>query len=260
LTKLLIILSLFCTPFSNAQPGSSDSNTVYNISVITYPSGAKIYLDSLLIGQSPIDNFELKKKEFLLEIINPVSLSRWRDQNFRQEIELQGDTSITIKFDYFYYFNSNPFNAQVIYRDSLIGLTPLRYFNKEKLIGDITIRKDNYIERVFNLKNYNFKTGYRIKLIPVEKHSFNIVFKNRDTEFKTKRNFLLISSFGAAALLSTYTTINFKNVANQSYDRYLLNYNSDDLDDANRYDIYAAISLVVMQIALAGVIYFLFIE
>lgn len=213
-----------------------------------------------MIGRSPIDNFELKKKRFLLTVINPVSLSSWEDQNFQQEIELQGDTLITIKFDYFYYFNSNPFNAHVIYRDSLIGLTPLRYFSKEKLKGDITIRKDNYIERVFNLKNYNFETGHKVNLIPVEKYSYNIVFKNRDTEFKTKRNFLMIGSFGTAALLSAYTTINFKNISNESYDRYLLNYNNDDLDDANRNDIYAAISLVVMQVALAGVIYFLFIE
>jgi hypothetical protein len=70
----------------------------------------------------------------------------------------------------------------------------------------------------------------------------------------------MVGTFGAATLLSAYTTIIFKNKANDSYDKYLTGYNNADLDDANRNDIYSSISLVIMQITLVGVIYFLFID
>ena len=44
---------------------------------------------------------------------------------------------------YMYFINSNPFNAEVYYRDSLLGLTPLRFISEYILSGNILIRKKN---------------------------------------------------------------------------------------------------------------------
>lgn len=257
LTTLLI---LFFITNCNAQSENSDTTIAYNLTVLSNPDGASVYLDSTLIGKTPLNNFTPDKNTFVLKVINPVSLSRWEDQNYRSAINLTSDTTINIKFDLNYFFSTNPFNANVIYHDSIIGVTPLRYFSKEKLSGNIIFKKENYVDRIFDLKNYNFETGYSVNLERLENSSNNIVFKNRSTEFKTKRNFLMVGTFGAATLLSAYTTIILKNKANDSYDKYLISYNNADLDDANRNDIYSAISLVIMQITLAGVIYFLFLD
>ncbi len=260
--KILLstILILFFITNCNAQSVNSDTNIIKTISVLSNPEGAFVYLDSTLIGKTPIKNFEPVGNTFLLKVINPVSLRRWEDQNYQSELNLTSDTTIFIKFDLYYFFSTNPFNANVIYHDSIIGVTPLRYFSREKLSGNIIFKKEKYINRIFDLKNYNFETGYSVNLEPLENNSNNIVFKNRSTEFKTKRSYLMVGTFGAATLLSAYTTIILKNKANDSYDKYLISNNSAELDDANRKDIYSAITLVIMQVALAGVIYFLFID
>jgi hypothetical protein len=245
---------------SIAQTRDSDSAGVYNLKVISKPVKALVYIDTTMIGKTPINSFALKEDTYTLKIINPVSSKSWEEQNFQTELTLSSDTVIEVQFDYFYFFNSNPFDASVLLQDSLLGLTPLRYFSKEKLFGNLLFRKKNYSDRIFNLKNYNFETGCYLNLEPLTTNTDDIVYKNRDTEFKTKRNFIVAGSFGAAAIISGYTTIKFKNIANNSYDRYLIYYDQKDLDDANRNDIFAAISLVVMQAALALAIYFLIVD
>lgn len=256
---VIIFLSLF-TLNSSAQTRDSDSAKVYTLTVLSKPIEALVYIDTTMIGKTPINNFALKGDTYSLKIINPVSLKSWEEQNFQTELALSSDTVIEVQFDYFYFFNSNPFDASVLLQDSLLGLTPLRYFSKEKLFGNLLFRKKNYSDRIFNLKNYNFETGCYLNLEPLTTNTDDIVYKNRDTEFKTKRNFIVAGSFGAAAIISGYTTIKFKNIANNSYDRYLIYYDQKDLDDANRNDIFAAISLVVMQAALALAIYFLIVD
>ena len=255
-----VIFLLFIISNSNAQSGNPDSVGVYNLTVISKPDEAQVYIDTTMIGKTPIYKYTLKKDTYTLKIINPVSLKSWEEQNFQTELTLSNDTTIEVQFDYFYFFNSNPFNTSVLHKDSLLGLTPLRYFSEEKLFGNILFRKENYHDKIFDLKNYNFETGNYVNLEPLTTNVDDIVYKNRDTEFKTKRNFIVAGSFGAAAIISAYTTIRFKNTANDSYDRYLISYDQKDLDEANRNDIFAAVSLVVMQAALALAIYFLIVD
>jgi len=161
---------------------------------------------------------------------------------------------------YFYFFNTNPYSAEVIYKDSLFGLTPIRFFTKEKLDGYIKFRKENYKEKLFNLSGYNFNSGNTFELEPVNKQKEKTIFLNKETQFKTKRNTYTIGTFGLGALAGVITTIKFKNIANKSYDIYTATLDKAELDKSRRYDIYSAISLIAMEAAIGGLIYFLFID
>lgn len=83
---------------------------------------------------------------------------------------------------------------------------------------------------------------------------------NKETYFKTPRKFLpiAVSSFltAGSGIMSFY----FKQLANDKYDEYQLTGDASLLDKKRKYDIISGISLVVFQVALAGLIYFLIIE
>ena len=175
------------------------------------------------------------------------------------ECYAQQDTLImkdTIETDYYYFFNSNPFNANVLYKDSLIGITPLRFYSSEKLGGNIVFKKTDFKDLTFDLKNYNFEKGIEVNLDKI--YNFNLVEKDRLSQFKTKRNYGLIIGTGLVTLLGGFSAVRFKNIANNSYDNYQITLNNSDLDKSNKYDIYSGIGLAVMQIAFIGFIYFLF--
>jgi len=247
-----------------AQTDSSsvlDSAKNYKISIISNLENAKIFLDTSYIGSTPLSNFEAKRGEYKLKIIHPKTLLDWENENEVVNLKLSRDTTININFKYYYYFNTNFFNASVFKNDSLLGLTPLRFFSDNELSGNLLIKKKNYRDFVFDLKNYNFETGANINLQSKGIENINdVVYKNRGTQFKTKRNLYAIIGLGAASIVGGYFAINFKNKANISYDNYISTANSVQLKESNSNDTYFVISLVLMQVALGGLIYFLFFD
>lgn len=161
---------------------------------------------------------------------------------------------------YSYYINSNPFNAEVYYGDSLLGLTPVRFISGEKLSGNILIKKMGYRDEVFNLSDYNFDKGADIFLKSSTSTGEKIVFKDKRTDFVKKRSLTGILVSGFVALTTGMYAYNTKEKANDFYNQYLNDRNQDNLNKSNRYDKYSILSLGIMQISVAGLIYFLFLE
>jgi hypothetical protein len=161
---------------------------------------------------------------------------------------------------YLYFINSNPFNSEVYFKDSLLGLTPVRFSSSEKLSGNILLKKKGYKDETFNLEEYNFDKGVELflkSLLPIEE---KIVIKDKQTNFTKKRNLYGILGTGFFALASGTLAYTMKEKANDFYNQYLDNRSRDNLDKSNKYDIYSGISLAVMQVSIAGLIYFLFLE
>jgi hypothetical protein len=262
--KIFTLLFLIISVYADAQEDSVVSGREFLLNVNSNNTEAKVFVDSILIGNIPVSNYMLKEGIYEIKIIIIPAEARWNNENILfKDFHIKSDTVITADFSYFYFIRSNPYNASVYKNDSLLGHTPLRYFNKNELTGILTLKKKGFRDYLYNLSSYNFETGADITLIPQGKETIeDIVHKNRDTRFKTKRSFLPAISFGVAALASGYGAIHFKNKANDHYDRYLMDpvINREDLDNSNRNDVYSMITLGLMQAALAGVIYFLFLD
>ena len=60
-------------------------------------------------------------------------------------------SGINITFRYFYFINTNPFDARVFKNDTLLGDTPLRFFRDNEMSGSLLIKKKNYKNYVFDL-------------------------------------------------------------------------------------------------------------
>lgn len=263
--RILIVLIFFA--FINVSSGQTDTGTVadtiksFRLSVYSQPENARIYLDTVLIGITPLESFSVKEGSYKLRIINPFSLSNWENENFISDINLSGDTSINVIFKYYYYFNSVPFNADIFFNDTLFGITPFRYLSEEKLTGNLVFRKSNYKDLLFNLDKYNFEKGVTVKLISKGKESVNdLVSKNKGTQFKTKRNLFYILGFGTLSLTGAFLSVNFKDKSNNNYDKYLITGDKYYLDESNKNDKYFIASIILMQLAIGGLIYFLFFD
>lgn len=267
LNDMKLILLFFLFPLINAAFGQTDTGSVtdtlktYNLSVFSQPENAKIYLDTILAGITPLESYPVKEGSYTLKIINPFSLSNWESENFISSIEISGDTSVSVTFKYFYYFNSVPFNSDIFKNDTLFGITPFRYLSEEKLTGNLVFRKSNYKDLFYNLDNYDFEKGVTVNLISKGKESVNdLVQKNKGTQFKTKRNLYYVLGSGVLSLTGAFLSVNFKDKSNNNYDKYLLTGDKYYLDESNKNDKYFIASIILMQLAIGGLIYFLFFD
>ncbi len=238
-----------------------DSSTYYKLSVTSDPESGQVYIDTVLTGLTPLTDHVIKKGSYKIKIINPKSPQDWQNDNQTFDINIDKDTSVNVKFSYFYFIRSNPYSAKVFKDDTLLGETPLRFFREKELTGGLIIRKKNYKDFRFDLSSYNFRTGADITLIPKGLETVNdIVYKDRVTQFKTQRSLFPILGTAAVSIASCIMAFNYKNIANDEYDKYLLRGNSQNLEESQNNDTYFAVSLVVMQAAVAGLIYFLFFD
>lgn len=239
----------------------TDSVKYFYLSVKTNIENAEVYSDSVLLGRTPLDTFRIKEGLHNLKIINPISLKEWRNYVIDLEAFIDKDTVINADFSYFYFINTIPFNVKVFNNDSLLGETPLRFYSDKMLKGFLNFNKKDYKDMVFDLKDYDFKTGLNIELLSKGKEKINdIVYLDRSTQFKTKRPLLPIIGSSLAVIGSGILAINYKNTANTEYNNYLITGNNTFLDEANSNDTYFTVSIIVMQAALGALIYFLFFD
>jgi len=239
-----------------------DSLKTFKISISSNFPNARIFFDTSFVGVTPLINYEVKEGPHSIRVHNPKSLKDWDAENEKFEIFLNSDTSLTANFRYYYFFNTDPFGARTFYKnDSLLGDTPLRFFSNTEMKGNVLFKKKNYKDYTFDLNAYDFETGANIKLQPKGNETVNdVVFKNRGTQFKTKRSLIPILSLAAASIAGGYFSIDFKNKANAAYDDYLDTGSTLSLDDSRKNDKYFVVSLVLMQAAVGTLIYFLFFD
>ncbi len=261
------------TPDSSADPDTlklqvvsdsltrSDTVRSHKLSIYSNLDFAKIYSDTQFIGMTPLKDHILREGSHKIKIINPKSLQDWQNDNQTIDLLINKDTTVNIIFKYFYFINTDPYSAKVFKDDSLLGETPLRFFKKNELTGKLLIRKKNYKDYYFDMASYNFNTGADIKLNPKGIEEVNdLVYKDRSTQFNTKRSLMPILGTGALSIASAIMAFNYKNIANSEYDKYLLRGNNEYLQESQNNDTYFAVSIVVMQAAVAGLIYFLFFD
>ena len=241
-----------------------DSLKFYNLSVISNFGNASVYIDTSFSGKTPLLNYKIKEGNYKIKVVNPYLADGWQNGNQTTDLNLNTDTTISVKFKYFYYFNSVPFNAQIFFADTLFGKTPLRIFTDNELKGNVLFKKNNYTDYNFNMKNYNPESGLEIILNQAGsldiKSNESIVYKNKGTQFKTERNLFAILGLGVASITGAYFSVNYKNTANEAYDDYIRTGNRLKLEEANSNDTSFVISLILMQAAIGGLMYFLFFD
>lgn len=238
-----------------------DSVKYYSLSVKTNIENAEVYSDTNFLGRTPLDTFKIKEGAHNLKIINPISLKEWSNYIINLDPFIDRDTTFDVEFSHFYFINTTPFNVKVFNNDSLLGETPLRFYRDNILKGFLRFKKKDYKDISFDLSKYDFKTGLNLELQPKGLEPVNdLVYQERSTQFKTKRPLLPIFGTALLAVGSGMFAINYKQSANVEYDNYLRTGNTTFLNNANSDDTVFTVSIILMQVALGGLIYFLFFD
>ena len=249
---LTILLMIFSTSL-NAQ-----EDTLYSVKISTNIISPLISFDSSEFIPLDENSFMLGKGEYFIRIKTNEVANRWVNMESVLSVNINSDTTLIMNSLIRYSFITEPFNAEVYYKDTLLGLTPLRYVTENFLEGMFTIKKEGY----FNLTDYfeSEKLLYRFDLKSLSGVTTEKVIINREIGFESPRNWFLISGLGAATLTSAYASFNFKSKANELYDEYVITRNNSTLSESNKNDTYFIVSLIAMQAALGVLIYFLFFD
>lgn len=256
LNKILLIFT-FC--FFNKTAYSQEDLIKHNLSIYSNFDSSIVKIDTTIIGYTPLVNYELPAGEHEINIIKSSNYKDWDEEIKSVKINLTSDTSLTFNFKYYYFIDTDPDNAQVINNNTFIGFTPLRYLNETPLSGKLIFRKNGFFEHELILNNSQFDYFTQLKKTDGE-INVSEVMKDRQTQFKSPRNIPMISLFSAAILGTGYSAYRTKTVANQYYDDYARTNDLSLLDKSNKEDVYFYVSIGLMQAALAGLVYFLFIK
>ncbi|MEN3038533.1 MAG: PEGA domain-containing protein [Candidatus Kryptonium sp.] len=240
--KILIFLFLTIQlAFSQAKYGFVNINTE--------PSGSFVYIDSELVGQTPIVNLKIKVGTYTLKIKNP-ELSDWLEQDISQRIEIkENDTlNIFITFEKFVKIDSNPFSADIFLGDSIIGTTPAIFKLKNLLGKTLKITKKGY-------KDAEVFIDGKTRKIEVNLTPQNGVETELRTEPKDKlKTVIPIVGVGLAnGIISVY----FKSKADKLYEEYLKTGDIEKLNAVKTYDKISGLTLVIFELTTAIAIYLL---
>ena len=165
------------------------------------------------------------------------------------------------------YINSIPQNAGVYLNNTLVGETPVRFYptlldsTKE---NSIIIKLTGYYDYSLTLEKGGIPINKSIYLVAKPGNLTAIVnrqvLENTENYFRTPRKVIPIVVSAALTGASGFLSYYFKQLSNDRYDEYQNTGDASLLDKKRKYDIISGVSLAVFQIAIAGLVYFLFID
>jgi hypothetical protein len=254
--RLIQILFFILIQYS---AGFAQDSTKYTLSIYSNFDSSIVKIDTNIIGYTPLINYELPQGEYEVSIMKSSNYKDWDEEIKSIKINLTADTLLNVNFRYYYFIDTDPDNAQVLNNNIFLGLTPLRYLSETSLTGKLLFKKDGFFSQELLIINNQYDYFTKLKKTDSEVN-LSEVMKDRQTQFKTPRNLPMISLFSAAILGTGYAAYRTKTVANNYYDEYVRTQNETLLDKSNKEDVYFYVSIGLMQAALAGLIYYLFIK
>ena len=248
-TPILVIL-LITIVLAYAQ----DDNA--RITINSIPNGVQVRVNSVLVGATPIVNYEVEPGYITIEAISKET-GIWNNHNILQEIFVTAgqDTTIQIKFPKMVKINSIPFHAKLLVNDQYMGLTPIsiefdRYRGKELLI-----EKENYKSFRFFLENPNSQlyTLEPLDISALEEENTSFTYGLFHSNMKSK--FIFLSGTVVTHWLAFY----FKNLADNNFEKYQNTANPALMEkywnNTQKYDRWSDITLGVSYAFLGGLIY-----
>jgi hypothetical protein len=204
------IILLFLIHPQTALPVSEEGSG--RLSVLSEIPGLTVWVDSMAVGQTPIDSLPLPSGPHTLRVKHPDPQS-WMARDWEKIIQIRSGEMITeaVRFPKAVWISSDPAHVQLFIHDQPDGLTP-RYV----LCPDtgLTLRFDNPGFQSRQLFLNPDGPVLHVTLTPVPDFAYQA---KDESVFQSGK-------IWAAGLISLSTGIAgyvFKHLAEQSYDRYL---------------------------------------
>lgn len=246
--NFLLIISFVTAGISSGQ------NT--RLTIYSSPDDVQIRLDSVIVGTTPLTNYEILPGTHRVEAISPYE-GIWNIGNLVESFTIKSghDTTLRIQFQKIVKIKSVPYHAKLLYNNDLMGLTPLTIPYEENRGKKFSLEKKGYKTKTFMLNepHSQFFTLEPINLKSQDKDEKSFTHALLHSRLKTK--FLFLSGAVAAHWLAFY----FKNIADDNYIKYTRTSNPQLMekywDKTQKYDRFSEISLGISYAFLSGLIY-----
>jgi len=259
MTKTLIIASvLVCS--SLLSQTSSRPDSLGTLSVLTDPSGADLFIDSMFVGKSPIKNFSIQRGSHRIKAYYP-SVFSWNASVKEETLEVGdgGDFQRRIVLGSTLKVQTDPPGSTVLFDGKSLGVTPLYVRGTPSIAGNLVIQKNGYdsLTVPFN----EIKQGFlRLQLRPTGGSGADLSSRDlRGPDLVAMDHWPTYVS-GLTMIVSGVTSAYLKDQANKEFGRYLVSKDPASLSSTNRLDRGAAISLVISQISFVVLSYLLLSE
>lgn len=248
--KNLILITLIFYVFGISQ----DKNS--SLTIFSNPNQLEIRLDSVFIGNTPLENLIIDPGTHVIEAYSP-NPGLWNSTNttIRFHIESGRDTTINIRLQQSIKINSIPYHAELLKNDRVLGLTPVSILFEENRGKEFRLEKRGYESVSFTLKEPRSRL-FRLKpiqLVDAETESNSFMHSLAHTRLKSK--FLFLSG----SVLTNWLAFYFKNLADDNYNKYLTTSNPQLMDKywdkTQKFDRFSDISIGVSYALLGGLIY-----
>jgi hypothetical protein len=232
-SKMLVIFILVFVSKVFAQ----DDFGLLNIN--SEPEKALVYIDSKLIGLTPVTNLKVKPGTYILKVKNP-EISDWLESDYEQRIDVRaGDTlNLFVTFDKYVKINSIPFGADIFLGDSILGVTPSVFKLKELVGKRLKISKKGYdeVEIFIDGKARKFEVNLKPK-------------NGVDEELRkgSRDKLKMVLPIAGISLSSGLVSIYFKTKADALYDEYLKTGDAGKLNTIKTYDRVSAFTLIIFE-------------
>lgn len=246
-------------PALGAQPAVADSAAGV-LRVHTSLPGYEVYLNGALIGPSPIAGFRVAPGHYRVDILHDASNS-WMHADWRDSVRVTaGDTvEVTAVLQRPYTIRSNPFDAEVYWKEEFQGTTPLIIELPDTVRRVLRVVKPGFLPAEVQCSpggaqfvSVDLREDVDAK---AQIDALNQRLASRQSRDRRKAVYLAGVGFasGVAALL-------LKSTADERYERYQRAGNQSEMDrlfsDTERFDLYSSVAFGVAQASLALSFYF----
>ncbi len=247
---LLSFLILACVGVALAQNGGT-------LTVTSQPSNCWVRIDSVLVGRTPIESFELSPGEHLVQVYPPQT-GLWNLQEHVSRVIIHSGQEVRVhaRFSTPVLINSVPYGAELFQDTTRLGLTPL-YVPFEEYRGKLfRLVKEGYRPYEFRLTE---RKPLLARLQKAEPEAVSSPSRGKLLGFISRRNLKSKFSLLALTVATHWASFYFKNVADSNFDKYKRtadpHLRQRYWDNTRKYDRFSAIALGASFVSLGGLIY-----
>jgi hypothetical protein len=256
---LTIVMMVMCSTLFGQVHSSADSTGLATIT--TEPAGADVYVDSILVGKSPLKGLVVSRGAHLVKAYYP-SVFAWNAVMKQDSLTVSGsdEQKMNLVLGTAVRILSDPPGGIVQYEGTDLGTTPLFVRLTSQITGDLVVQKEGYDSLLLSPSELQ-QSLLRVRLTP--KHESGLQERPSDVvgvNGRIPKDYVMAYASGATMIASGVASAYIKDRANKHFDLYLQTNNPADLTSARRLDRGAAATLILSQISFAVLAYFLLAE
>jgi hypothetical protein len=213
-----------------------------------------VVLDSSVIGTSPLHDLPIGAGRHTLKFL-PASAALWHLPLYSETLLVRPRDTIARRADArFIRISSDPFGADIVWRDSVVGTTP--FIGLLPAAGStLVLRKAGYRDALLVVAGGS--TEFRLPLQPVAGPGSEEGAATGYLSSDRSRNLLPVYVAGGVTVATGAVAAYFKIRADGLYDDYRSTGNTAQLDRVRQYDLVSGISLAASEVSFLALTYFL---